>query len=98
MTRCDYRRPTTPGDPAKLLGKHAAACAGGTDLLDRMKERLVEPRRLVDLKGGALDGRIEITGDGPARRLRIGALATLAEVAGNPLVGPRGSPADLWVG
>ena len=52
--------------------------AGGIDLLDHLKEHLVEPPRLVDLRtipGLALIG---VDNDGS---LKIGALATLAQVA-----------------
>ena len=57
--------------------------AGGIDLLDLMKEGLLEPRRIVNLRGIAGLDRIVEEDDG---RLRIGALATLAQVAANPLV------------
>jgi xanthine dehydrogenase YagS FAD-binding subunit len=52
--------------------------AGGIDLLDHLKERLVAPPRLVDLK--SIPGMREVAA-GPDGSLRIGALATLAEVA-----------------
>ncbi|MBN2491336.1 MAG: FAD binding domain-containing protein [Planctomycetes bacterium] len=79
-----YIRPGTLEDAARQLGgRGAVGCAGGTDLLDRMKERIEAPRILVDLKG-ALDARIELVDGGQA--LRIGAAATLAAVAGSPLV------------
>jgi len=52
--------------------------AGGIDILDRLKQHLIAPTRLVDIK--SLDGldEIEVAGDGT---LRIGALVTLAKVA-----------------
>ncbi|MEW6752776.1 MAG: xanthine dehydrogenase family protein subunit M [Candidatus Latescibacterota bacterium] len=34
-----------------LDGAHSVLLAGGTDLLDRLKERLIEPRKVVNLKG-----------------------------------------------
>jgi xanthine dehydrogenase YagS FAD-binding subunit len=59
--------------------------AGGSDLLDRMKERLVTPDAVVALN--ELDGSqvtsIEPIEDG----LRIGALVTLAEIAESKRVG-----------
>lgn len=58
--------------------------AGGTDLLSLLKERIVEPDRLVDLTGVRALRGIEATRDA----LRIGALATLAEVLAHPAVPP----------
>ena len=52
--------------------------AGGIDLLDHLKEHLVEPPRLVDLKSVPGLSQIVVEKDGS---LRIGALATLAQVA-----------------
>ncbi len=60
--------------------------AGGIDLLDQMKERMLEPDRLVSLRGAEAELR-GIKADGGA--LRIGALTTLAELAKNPLVKER---------
>ena len=60
--------------------------AGGLDLLDLMKEGLVQPRQLVNLRGIAELEGIGETGDGGAR---IGAMATLAQIAGHPLIGRR---------
>jgi xanthine dehydrogenase YagS FAD-binding subunit len=60
--------------------------AGGIDLLDLMKEGLLAPRRLINLRGVA--GLDTITEDG-AGGLRVGALATLAQVAAQPLVRQR---------
>ncbi|MGH7163648.1 MAG: FAD binding domain-containing protein [Planctomycetota bacterium] len=56
---------------ARALQNGGVAKAGGTDLLDLLKERIVEPDEVVDLRGAA-------------RALRAGeisALQTLAEVA-----------------
>jgi xanthine dehydrogenase YagS FAD-binding subunit len=59
--------------------------AGGIDLLDLMKEGLLAPRRLVNLRAiPTLDGCAGEDGG-----LRIGALVTLEEVAANPLIGSR---------
>jgi len=60
--------------------------AGGIDLLDLMKEGLVEPRRLVDLHGVAGLDRVAEGEDGT---LRIGAMVTLAQVGAHPLVAER---------
>jgi xanthine dehydrogenase YagS FAD-binding subunit len=58
--------------------------AGGIDLLDHMKERLVEPPRVVDLRRIPGLDRISAEPDGS---LRIGPLATLARVASHAGVG-----------
>lgn len=57
--------------------------AGGIDLLDQMKERLIEPQRLINLKGAQESMRFIL---GEERVIRIGAMTTLAEVAASPLV------------
>ena len=55
--------------------------AGGVDLLDLMKEGLVNPGRLIDISRlPDLDG---ISGE-PDGGVRIGALATLARIAAHP--------------
>jgi xanthine dehydrogenase YagS FAD-binding subunit len=55
--------------------------AGGTDMVQLLQENVLRPERLVSLKG-LLDARIEVS---PAE-LRIGAAATMAEVAAHPAV------------
>jgi len=62
-----------------LLGKkwdEAFLLAGGTDLLDQLKERLVRPKRLVNLKSIPNLSGIKNGGD-----LEVGALTTIAEIA-----------------
>lgn len=57
--------------------------AGGIDVLDLMKEGLLRPRRIVNLRGVA-----GLTGIAPEKSggLRIGAMTTIAQVAGHPLI------------
>ena len=55
--------------------------AGGTDMVQLLQEDVRRPERLVSL-GGLLDNRIEVGTQG----LRIGAAATMAEVAAHPAV------------
>jgi xanthine dehydrogenase YagS FAD-binding subunit len=57
--------------------------AGGVDLIDLIKERLVSPSELISLRDVA--GLAEISLD-PEGGLRIGAMATLAGVAANEAV------------
>jgi len=59
-----------------------AVIAGGTELLNWMKDGITAPRRLVDLNGLAgLDG-VAIDDRG----LRIGALARMSDVAEHPAI------------
>src|SRR5438874_12879378 len=55
--------------------------AGGTDMVQLLQEYVRRPDRLVSL-AGLLDNRIEVGPQG----LRIGAAATMANVAAHPAV------------
>jgi xanthine dehydrogenase YagS FAD-binding subunit len=57
--------------------------AGGIDLLDLMKEGLLQPRRIINLRGIAELDKIVEQREGT---LRIGSLVTLATVANHPIV------------
>jgi xanthine dehydrogenase YagS FAD-binding subunit len=57
--------------------------AGGIDLLDHLKEHLLEPPRVVDLKTIPGLDRITVEAGGS---LRIGTLATLSKVAGHEAI------------
>lgn len=67
---------------ARKEGRNAAISGGGTDLLGMMKERLVRPDVLVNLKNVREMSGVSIDGSGA----RIGGLTTLAALAGHPLV------------
>ncbi len=56
-----------------------AFIAGGTDLMQLMKQEVERPTRLIDLEGLLPDG-VEVRPEG----VRIGALATMADVAAHP--------------
>jgi 4-hydroxybenzoyl-CoA reductase beta subunit len=62
-------------------GEEAKVIAGGTDLLVSMKQRLLTPQYLLNVKGLGLDF-IEEGKEG----LRIGALTRLADIVKSPLV------------
>jgi xanthine dehydrogenase YagS FAD-binding subunit len=85
MNRFELARATSVSEARTLLGERAGAVykAGGIDLLDHLKEHLLEPPRLVDLKRIPGLDRIEAADDGS---LRIGALATLAKVSAHETV------------
>jgi xanthine dehydrogenase YagS FAD-binding subunit len=80
MYRFEMVRAQTLPQARDLLAEKpgSVAKAGGIDLLDHLKEHLVEPPRLVDLKSVPGLSQIALEKDGA---LRIGALATLAQVA-----------------
>jgi xanthine dehydrogenase YagS FAD-binding subunit len=78
-----YARPTTPQEALEHLGasfEEAAILAGGTDLLSLMKNYVVAPKRLVDIKGVKEFGGITRGADG----VRIGSTVTLQELADDP--------------
>ena len=60
--------------------------AGGVDLLDLMKEGLLEPKRVVNLRAVSELGRIVEEKDGS---VRIGATVTLAQLAAHPAIRAR---------
>src|SRR5271166_4228005 len=78
MQAFEYVSPTKKEQVATLLGQQASILAGGTDLLALMKDYVVSPRRLVNIK--QIDGLRGISYQ-PGNGLRIGALTTLAELA-----------------
>lgn len=57
--------------------------AGGIDILDLMKEGLLQPRRIVNLRGIPGIDRIVETNDGG---VRVGAMVTLANLASHPVI------------
>jgi xanthine dehydrogenase YagS FAD-binding subunit len=84
MRAFEYVAPTTPIDAVELLtGRDGTAMvlAGGTDLLALMKDDVLRPTRLVDVKGIPELGTISY--DARAG-LRIGAAVTLDALAAHP--------------
>jgi xanthine dehydrogenase YagS FAD-binding subunit len=76
-------RPRTVGEAAKNLGTErdrAKLIAGGTDLLGEMKDYLVSPARLVNLKSVPNLGKMEWSEKTGAK---FGALVTLSQIAEN---------------
>ncbi len=80
MNRFELVRAETTTQARELAAEKPGSVlkAGGIDLLDHLKEHLVEPPRLVDLKTIPGMAQIAVEKDGT---LKIGALATLAQVA-----------------
>jgi xanthine dehydrogenase YagS FAD-binding subunit len=86
MRAFEYASPLTKEDAVRLLGEkpgEAAVLAGGTDLLSLMKDDVVAPSRLVNIK--AL-GELRGIGPAPGSGLRIGALVTLDELLADAVV------------
>jgi xanthine dehydrogenase YagS FAD-binding subunit len=82
MKAFTYKSAKTEEEAVKALGQGALPLAGGTTLLNLMKDRVVEPDTLVNLKSIKGFDRIETVADG----LRIGAGVTLASLLENPVV------------
>jgi len=86
MTGFEWSEPTTLEDAIAALARPGAlAKAGGVDVMDRLKERLDAPARLVSLRRlPGLDGVREEGGE-----LVLGPLLSLARLAEDPLVRAR---------
>lgn len=83
MPKFDYVKPNSFQDVLALLKEGAPdryrVFAGGTDLMDQLKQRKIDiPETVIDLKGLAELDFIEFD---PKSGLRIGALATVTDVA-----------------
>lgn len=80
-----YVKPGSLPEALALLAEHgreAAVLAGGTDLVSWMRDALVAPEVVVDLKGlPGLEGITLMDGT-----LRLGALATFSDVLRSPVV------------
>lgn len=82
MRAFDYASPTTREQAVALLGAtwgQAEVLAGGTDLLALMKDDVVHPHRLVNIKDIKDLRGVSVSAQG----LRIGAATTLGDLADN---------------
>jgi xanthine dehydrogenase YagS FAD-binding subunit len=92
MNRFEYTRASDVADAARLAAAAMADTgasvaksrflAGGTNLVDLMKEDVDRPQTVIDINRLPLRAIEEIDGGG----LRLGALATNAETASHPMV------------
>jgi xanthine dehydrogenase YagS FAD-binding subunit len=85
MTPFSYQRPERIDQAIALHGPQSRYIAGGTNLLDLMKENVLQPGQLIDINGLPLR-EIEQTAEGG---LRIGALVSNADLAWHPQIEQR---------
>ena len=86
MQAFEYARPTTKEDAVKLLAANwdeSEILAGGTDLLDRTKDFVSTPKRVVSLHSVK---ELQSVRFSPSEGLRVGAMVTLNELAENAQV------------
>jgi len=86
MNRFEFARATSVAEALSLVAEKPGSVwkAGGIDLLDHLKEHLLEPPRLVDLKSISGMNAAEVEPDGS---LRVGPLVTMAQLAAHPGIG-----------
>ncbi|HVH70082.1 MAG TPA: FAD binding domain-containing protein, partial [Candidatus Dormibacteraeota bacterium] len=85
MEAFEYAHPSTKKEAIGLLGSNgndAVVLAGGTDLLSLMKEYVVTPKRVVNIKN--VEGLNEIHSN--AEGVNIGALVTIDELLENATI------------
>jgi len=82
MNRFAWVNPGSVEEAVAALDDKAEVKAGGIDLMDLLKERLIAPERLVNLRAVPGLDRIEDRPDG----LHLGPLVTLARIAEDPAV------------
>ncbi len=87
MINFDYARAGSVAEAVRLMAVEPDAkfIAGGTNLIDLMKEEVERPAKLIDISRLPLTG-IEST---PAGGLRIGALVPNSDLAWHPLIEQR---------
>ncbi|WP_409261656.1 FAD binding domain-containing protein [Pseudomonas putida] len=82
MSPFSYHKPASVNEAIHLASLSSRFIAGGTNLVDLMKENVIQPERLIDISSLPLK-EIEATANGG---LRIGALVSNAELARHPLI------------
>ncbi|MDE1168237.1 MAG: xanthine dehydrogenase family protein subunit M [Pseudomonas sp.] len=80
-----YRKPSAVSEAIGLTGPHSRFIAGGTNLLDLMKENIERPDQVIDITGLPLRD-VQETAEGG---LLIGALVSNADLAWHPLIEAR---------
>ncbi len=85
LSRFEFLEPTSLAQAASALAADPAGSvllAGGTDLIVNMKQRLIAPKRVINLKSIPELSHVSRGRAG----LRLGALATLDDIASSPVV------------
>jgi len=94
MRSFEYAYPQTEAETVDLLNDHdgdTAVLAGGTDLIRMMQDDLLQPKRVVDINSvESFKGVYEVDGG-----VQIGAMTTLEEVSGSPLLAQHRSLRDV---
>lgn len=85
MNPFSYSKPTDVSQAINLAGPATRFIAGGTNLLDLMKENIARPERLIDITGLPLTDITETASGG----LMLGALVSNADLAWHPLIESR---------
>lgn len=85
MKRFDFARADSAADALRLASPGSRFLAGGTNLVDLLKDDIERPDSVVDINRLPLGGIEETAGGG----LRLGALASNADTARHPLVTAR---------
>jgi CO/xanthine dehydrogenase FAD-binding subunit len=83
--RFDYHAPKNLEEAVRLLeeyGEKAQILAGGTDLIPKIKQRILEPKHVINLKAIPELSCIKETSDG----FKIGALTKLRTIELSPLI------------
>lgn len=80
MNPFHYSKPLDVQEAVHLAGPNTRFIAGGTNLLDLMKENITRPERLIDITGLPLRDVRETAAGG----LMIGALVSNADLAWHP--------------
>jgi carbon-monoxide dehydrogenase medium subunit len=89
IPKFDYLRPRTVDELLELVTKHkddAKLMAGGTDLLVLMRDKLIKPKYVIDLKG--IEELNELSYD-ENRGLKIGATVTINQLLESEIVRER---------
>lgn len=94
MRPFEYASPRTEQEAVELLNDHdadTAVLAGGTDLLNLMKQDLLAPKRVVDIKN--IESLLSVRADGDG--VLVGSLVTLEEMKENALLADYRSLIDV---
>ncbi len=89
MRAFEYVKPTTVAEAVRELGRSwtdAKILAGGVDLLGELKEGIIAPQRIVNIKG---IGGLRYIRFSEKEGLRLGALTTLEEIETHQIIQQR---------